>query len=261
MLLTMEELVCNLCGIIKCWTSLRPNKTLLFIFLCVTVSCQLRTSHINHSLYTPIRKIYSSLSFCAFLMHLFEKVFLSSIPWHSSEMKWMILLPFAVVELLQCLSRSELPGHGLSFRKLCFLHSQYLLEDDKSILPTGCKWCGSHTAWNALGNWSQSCLRLWKEARSLAFSWVVNGAPVKRKKTDSHVLCGLCHWVDGLLWFETAINVIWMLQNSDCSIQPLSGFSLWSYIKARWCEVGKKSMDNTECMNRGPNISWQLSHI
>lgn len=130
MLLTTKALVtCNLCGIMKWWTSLRPNNTLLFIFLCVTVSCQLRTKYINHSLYTPIRKMYSSPSFCACLIHLFEKLLLSSIPWHSSGMKWMILLPFAVVELLLCLSRSELQSHGLSFRKLCFLHWQYLLED------------------------------------------------------------------------------------------------------------------------------------
>lgn len=95
MLLTSDELVrCNRCGRMKC---LGPNKTLLFIFLCVTVSCQQRTSYINHSLYIPIRKPCCSPCFCAFLIHLFEKLLLSSIPCHSSGMKWMILLPFAVV--------------------------------------------------------------------------------------------------------------------------------------------------------------------
>lgn len=40
--------------------------------------------------------------------------------------------------------------------------------------------------------------------------------------------------------------------------QSLSGFSLWSYIKERWCEAGKESTDNNDCRNRGPNLSWQL---
>lgn len=202
----------------------QTNKTLPFILFVCDSLLPTRTSYIDPSLYIPTRKTYSSPCFCVFLILLLGKLLLSSIPCHSSGMKWMVLLPFAVVELFLCLSRSELQGHGLSFRKLCFLHSQYLLEDDKSILPTGCKWCGSHTVWNALGNWSQSCLGFWKEARNLVFSWVVNGAPVKRKKTDSHVLCGLCHWADGLLWFETAINVIWMLQNPDCSFSLCLAF-------------------------------------
>lgn len=249
-----------MCGIMKYWTSLRPNKTLPFLFLCVTVSCQQGKSYINHSLSLPIRKTYGSPCFCVFLVIWEAASFLDSLPQQWDKVNDLAAFCCGrVVPVHLCLSRSELQGHGLSFGKLCSLHSQYLREDDKSILPTGCKWCGSHTVWNALGNWSQSCLGLWKEARSLAFNWVVNGAPVKRKKTDSHVLCGLCHWVDGLLWFETAVNVIWMLQNSDwMKFQSLSGFSLQSYIKARRCEAGKESMDNNKCRNKGPNLSWQL---
>lgn len=75
--------------------------------------------------------------------------------------------PGAIIPGHLCLSRSEFQGHGLSFGKLCFLHSQYLLEADKSVLPAGCKWCGSHAVWSALSNWSQSHLGLLKGSLKL----------------------------------------------------------------------------------------------
>lgn len=100
LLLTTNELVThNMCGIMKYWTSLRPNKTLPFLFLCVTVSCRQGKSYINHSLSLPIRKTYCSPCFCVFLVHLFEKQLLSLILCHSNGTKWTNLLPFAVVEL------------------------------------------------------------------------------------------------------------------------------------------------------------------
>lgn len=99
-----------------------PTKPCLLYFLCVAVSCQQRTIYVNNSLYIPVRKTYGSPCFCAFLIHLFDELLLSLIPCHSSGMKWLILLPFAMVELFLCLSRSKLQGHRLSFRKLCFLH-------------------------------------------------------------------------------------------------------------------------------------------
>lgn len=262
MLLTTEELATpNMCDIMKSWTNLRPTKPCLLFFLYVTVSCQQRTSYIDHSLYIPTRKTYSSLCFCAFLILLLVKLFLSSIPCHSSGMKWMVLLPFAAVELFLCLSRSELQGHGLSFGKLCFLHSQYLLEDDKSILPTGCKGCGSHTVWNALGNWSQSCFRALKGSTKPCIRLSCQWGTSEEKK--DRLSCSL--WSVSLGRWAA---VIWNSHKCDLNaaeswlqFQSLPGFSLQSYIKARWCEAGKKSMDNNECRNRGPNLSWQLLHI
>lgn len=102
----------------------------------------------------------------------------------------------------------------------------------------------------------------WKEAWSLAFNRVVSGAPVKRKKTDLRALCGLCHWVDGLLWLETVVNVILILQKPLIGeFRSLAGFSLQSYFKARWCKAGKESLDNSECRKCGPNLTWWCWHI
>lgn len=81
---------------------------------------------------------------------------------------------------------------------------------------------------------------------------------MKRKKTDSCALCGLCHWVDcGLLWFETAVNMILILQKSLIEVfQSLVGFSLQFYMKARWHKAEKEPMDSNECRKRRAHLSW-----
>lgn len=146
----------------KCWTPLGLNKTLPLI-LCMWLAPvneeAILTAHCIYLVgkrtapHTAVRFLFSwaAASFLDPPLQLWDKV-----------KDLAAFCPGTVVPGHSCLSRSELRGHGLSFGKLCFLHSQYLLEADKSILLAGRKRCGIRAVWSALGNWSQSRLGLLK---------------------------------------------------------------------------------------------------